>query len=54
MKIKKITPAVISLIVAFNLTASVIIITKGYKTVRYEKPLKQSERAQTFLTSIVC
>ena len=53
MKTKKLTITVVALIVAFNLTASVIIITSGYKTIHDQKILAPNNKAQNFITSLI-
>jgi len=53
MKTKKLTTTILALIVAFNLSASVIIITNGYKTIRDQKTVKPNDKSQNFLISLI-
>lgn len=49
MKNKSFTPIIIALVATFNLTVSVIIITKDYEIICAQKSL-QSEQKTQFLT----
>lgn len=53
MKTKKLNTAIIALLVAFNLTSSVIIITKGCQTIRNQKAVQPNNKAQNFITSLI-
>lgn len=51
MKNKSFTPILIALIAAFNLTVSVIIISKDYKIICAQKSLRSDQKAQPLTSS---
>lgn len=53
MKTRSFAPIAITIIVAFNLIASVIIITNGYKTIKSQKTLITKEKTQHFISTLI-